>query len=226
MTLEPTRRLEVLGGLGLSPPDRLSGIGRRVVAHLAVRGPRELRGLVCAELWPDVPDERARANLRRALWQLPVGWVVANGPDLILDANVDIAKAREVANRAIRTGELSWDEVELLSRDLLPGWYEEWVLIEQESFHLLRVQALEKGCRTATIAGDYVLSTRAGFVAVQSEPLRESAVFALVEAHLGEGNRSLAIRRYRTYAKLLSDELRTLPGDALEQLVRPLINTP
>ena len=66
--MEPTRRLEVLGGLGLRRLDRLSGIGRRVMAHLGVRGPRQLRGLLCAELWPDMPDGHARANLRRALW--------------------------------------------------------------------------------------------------------------------------------------------------------------
>jgi DNA-binding SARP family transcriptional activator len=223
--MERTRRVVVLGGLGVMPPDRLSGIGRRVVAYLAVRGPRELRGLVCAELWPDVPDERARANLRRALWQLPSGWVVADGPDLVLDAAADIVEAREAARRAIRSDGLTWDEVELLSCDLLPGWFEEWVVAEQERFRLLRVQALEAACHTASSAGDYALATHAGFLAVHSEPLRESAVVALVEAHLGEGNRCLAIRRYRAYAQLLGEELHAAPGEALERLVSPLTET-
>jgi DNA-binding SARP family transcriptional activator len=176
-------------------------------------------------LWPDVPDERARANLRRALWQLPDGWVVVDGPDLVLDATVDIAEAREMANRAIRGVALSWAEVELLSRDLLTGWFEEWVVVEQECFHLLRVQALEAACRNATEAGDFALATRAGFMAFQSEPLRESAVAALVEAHLGEGNRGLALRHFSTYAQLLAEELHVPPGEDLERLVSPLIHT-
>lgn len=223
--MERTRRVTVLGGLGLRPPDRLSGIGRRVVAYLAVRGPRELRGLVCAELWPEVPDERARANLRRALWQLPSGWVVPDGPDLVLDATADIVEAREAARRAIRSEWLTWDEIDLLSRDLLPGWFEEWIVAEQERFRLFRVQALEAACRTASMAGDHALATHAGFLAVHSDPLRESAVVALVEAHLGEGNRSLAIRRYRVYAQLLGKELHAAPGEALERLVGPLIDS-
>jgi DNA-binding SARP family transcriptional activator len=223
--MDRTRHVGVLGGLGLRPPDRLSGICRRVVAYLAVRGPRTLRGLVSAELWPDLPETRVRANFRRALWQLPDGWVVPDGPDLVLTANVDIVDARESARRAIRGGELSWDEIELLSRDLLPGWFEDWVIEERDSFSLLSVQALEAACRTAGLAGDYPLATHAGYLAVRSDPLRESAVVALVEAHLGEGNRCLAVRQYRTYARLLDEELHVRPGEQLEHLVCPLIDT-
>jgi DNA-binding SARP family transcriptional activator len=221
--MERTRHLTVLGGMGISPPDRFSGIGRRVVAHLAVRGPRQLRSLLCAGLWPDVPDERAKANLRRALWQLPDGWVVPDGPDLRLDAAVDLDDARRVAGHAIRGGRLTWDEVDLLSHDLLPGWFEDWVVEERECFALLRVQALEAACRSAAEAGDYALSTQAGSIAVRAEPLRESAVMALVEAHLGEGNLCLAVRQYRAYADLLRDELGVSPGGELAHLVAPLL---
>jgi hypothetical protein len=45
-----------------------------------------MRSLVYSDLWPDVPEARARDNLRRALWQLPRGWVRVEGPDLVLDA--------------------------------------------------------------------------------------------------------------------------------------------
>src|SRR5262249_21784293 len=186
---------------------------------------RTLRGLVGAELWPNLPETRARANFRRALWQLPEGWVVPDGSDLVLAANVDIVDARESARRAIRGGELTWEEIELLSRDLLPGWFEDWVIEERDSFSLLSVQALEAACRTAALAGEYALATHAGYLAVRSDPLRESAVVALVEAHLGEGNRCLAVKRYRTYARLLEEELHALPGEQLERLVGPLTDT-
>ena len=166
--MERTRCVGVLGGFGLRPPDRLSGIGRRVVAYLAVRGPRMLRCLVSAELWPDLPETRVRANFRRALWQLPDGWVVPDGSDLVLTANVDIVDARESARRAIRGGELTWEEIELLSRDLLPGWFEDWVIEERDGFELVSVQALEAACRTAALAGDYTLATHAGYLAVRS----------------------------------------------------------
>ncbi len=76
----------------------------------------------------------------------------------------------------------------------------------------------------AAKAGDYALSTQAGSIAVRAEPLRESAVVALVQAHLGEGNRCLAMRQYRAYADLLRDELGVSPGGQLAHLVAPLLS--
>lgn len=214
-----------MGGLGVHPAERLSLMGRRLIAHLAVRGAPQFRGLVCAELWPDVPEERARANLRRTLWQLPAGWVLTDGPDLVLDADVDLAHARRLANRAAKGERLTWDDVAVLSRDLLPGWYEEWLVAEQDRFRLLRVQALEAACHAAAAAGDHAVATQAGLAALAADPLRESAVTALVEALLAEGNRVEAVRRYRSYAQLLTDELGVAPGPALTQLIAALAHS-
>jgi DNA-binding SARP family transcriptional activator len=213
------RRVGVLGGLGVFPVERLSGVSRRVLAYLAVKGPSVARTLVGMDLWPDLPEDRARANLRRALWQLPTGWITADGPDLVLDAEVDLTEARQVADRAFAAQPLDGGELRMLLRDLLPGWYEDWIVSEQEQFHLQRVQALEAVCRTATHDGAYRDATAAGLAAVCAEPLRESAVTALVEAHLGEGNRFEALRRYQAYESLLRCELDTAPGRELHDLV-------
>ena len=217
------QRVLVLGGLSVAPATRLTGLSRRLLAHLAVRGPVESRALVCAELWPDVTDERARANLRRALWQLPDGWAVVDGPDLVLVASVDMADAGALARRAVGGDLLSLGEVDALSRDLLPGWYEEWMVVEQERFRQLRVHALELACHTAARAGDHATAIHAGLAAVAADPLRETGVLALVEAHLREGNRVDAVRRFRAYAKLLQEELGVAPGPALCDLVRDLV---
>jgi DNA-binding SARP family transcriptional activator len=223
--VETQRQVTVLGSLGLRPSERMTGIGRCVVAHLALQGRRQMRSLVYSDLWPDVPEARARANLRRALWQLPRGWVRVEGPDLVLDAGVDLQEARRVARRTVRDGVLTWEDMALLDRDVLPGWSDDWVVDEQESFHLLRTQALEAACRRATSQRDYTLATQAGLLAVQSEPLRESAVEALVEAALREGNRQLALHHYRAFADTLSRELRVVPDQRLQVLVSGLLGT-
>ena len=72
--METERQLTVLGSFGLRPSERMTGVGRCVMAHLALRGRRQMRSLVYSDLWPEVPEARARANLRRALWQLPRSW--------------------------------------------------------------------------------------------------------------------------------------------------------
>ena len=112
-------------------------------------------------------------------------------------------------------------QVELLMHDLLPGWYEEWLAPEQDQFHLRRIQALEKVCRRATETQEFGLATSAGLAAVCAEPLRESAVAALVAAHLGEGNCYEAVRRYHEYACLLRRELDVEPGAELAALMSP-----
>ena len=213
------RQVGVLGGLGVRPAHRLPGVGRRVLAYLAVHHSVADRTLMCGRLWPDLTESRARANLRRALWQLPPGWVVPMGTDLALDAEVDLDRARQAAELALTATLLSVAQVDLLMCDLLPGWYDEWLNAEQDQFHLCRIQALEAVSRSAAGAGDNALATRSALAAVCAEPLRESAVTALVQAHLDEGNLFEAVRRYQSYAELLRSELDAEPGAHLTGLV-------
>lgn len=218
------RLVGVLGEMGIHPTQRLSGIGRRGLAYLAIKGPIVNRMLMSADLWPDLVETRARANLRRVLWQLPREWVSATGWDLRLNAEVDLQAAKTVAENALSGALLDGSELNLLSNDLLPGWYDEWLVSEQEQFHLRRIQALEEASRTATRQGIFGLAARAGLSAVCAEPLRESAVTALIHAHLGEGNRFEAVRRYRSYTALLQRELSVEPGDCLTELIAPFLN--
>ena len=218
------QQVGVLGGLGVDPPQRLSGVGRRVLAYLAVKGPGVHRSLVCADMWPDLSETRARANLRRALWQLPPCWVSSTGWDLRLNADVDLEAAKAVAALALSKRPLDVSQLSLLTADLLPGWYDEWLTGEQEEFHLRRIQALEAAGRIATDTGAFDLATGAALAAVCAEPLRESAVAVLIEAHLKEGNCFEAVRRYQTYAELLRRELDVRPGRHLRELMVPFLN--
>lgn len=167
----------------------------------------------------DLPESQARANLRRATWQSPPGWIVADADTLELLAEIDLVVARSVAYRAIGGGALSLAEITLLSHDLLPGWNDEWVLTDQDAFRLLRVQALEAACRSMASRGLFALATQAGTAALAAEPLRESAAAALIHAHLDEGNRYAAAQRFRDFSRTLHDELGVGPDPALTAAV-------
>lgn len=219
MTTRVRRRVRVLGRLAVSPAHRLTAASRRSIAYLAVKGPVAQRALMSVELWPGALESRARANLRRAIWQTPDGWVQAGTWEVQLAAEIDLAEARTAADRAMQLLPLDAHEIDLLSQDLLPGWYDEWLLGEQDSYHLMRLQALEQSCRVATGLRQFGLATRAGLAAVCAEPLRESAVSALVDAHLREGNTYEAVRRFRTYRELLRQELGASPSKELSALV-------
>ncbi len=198
---------------------RLSLPARRLLAYLALRRQPVARSLASAQLWPDVSDEAGRANLRRALWHVPCGWIEPVGDELVLDAESDLGRAHQVAAQALVGEPLGLDEIALLSNDILPGWHEEWVLSEQDAFHMLRVQALESACRTMTAAGQFGLAIQAGTAAVGAEPLRESAAEALIDAHLVQRNRYQAVQCFRLLAQRLDDELGVEPDPMLAERV-------
>lgn len=212
---ESPRRIGVIGRLGLHPLTRLSVPTRRVFAYLAVQSAPVERARVAAALWPDQIDEAARSNLRRAIWQAPPGWVVGEGGELLLDAQVDLAAVRETAGRALAGEAMSFAEIEALSVDLLPGWHEEWLLAIQDGYHLLRVQALEAACRTLVRLGRFALATQAGNAALAAEPLNESAAEALITAHLAQRNRYKAVQCFKALASRLDRELGVAPDPAL-----------
>lgn len=211
----PTRRIAILGRLGVFPMMRLSLPGRRLLAYLAIRRQPVVRGLASAQLWPDIPDDAGRANLRRALWHVPQGWIATMGEELVLNASNDLDDAHRCAARAMADEPLTLDDIVLLSHDILPGWQEEWVLPEQDAFRLLRVQALEAACRTMAKAGQLDLAIQAGAAALIAEPLRESAAEALIDAHLAQRNRYQAVQCFRLLAQRLDDELGVEPDPAL-----------
>ena len=223
MTEQPNdnvkRRVAIVGRLGVYPMMRLSLPGRRLLAYLAIRRQPTLRGLASAQVWPDAPDEVGRANLRRALWHVPRGWIVTVGDELVLDAECDLEDAHRVAARALAGEPLSLDEIALLSCDILPGWHEEWVLTEQDAFRMLRVQALEAACRTMVSTGHYGLAVQAGATAVAAEPLRESAAEALIDAHLAQRNRHQAVLCFRRLEQRLDEELGVEPDPSLAERV-------
>jgi DNA-binding SARP family transcriptional activator len=103
--------------------------------------------------------------------------------------------------------------------ELLPGWYDEWVLVERERHRQLSLHALESLCDHLTTAGRYGAAVLAGLAAVDREPLRESAHRALVRAYLAEGNAWEAIRRYRHYEEIAARHLGVGPSPMMRSLL-------
>src|SRR5215216_999801 len=142
-------------------PMRLPTNVARVLAYLALQRRPQRRAAVAAALWMDVPDTRASANLRTALWQarrLLAGFVLADATRIALheSVHVDLWAAVEQASRLGRDGEpLHSDDTDadLLGGELLPEWDEEWIVAERERFRLLRMHALETLSRKLTAAG-------------------------------------------------------------------------
>lgn len=217
MAASGTRHIRLIGGLAVEPPSRLTVPARRLLVFLALRPGLVQRWVVAESLWPGQQERQARASLRRAIWHLGEEWLALEGDALRVTATVDVMAARRAAEQALRGERLARESVVLLTADILPGWNDEWLIPFQEEFHDLRVRALEIACRTLVERGDLPLATQAGTAAVAAEPLRESAVEAVVISHLAEGNRYEAVRCYRSLARLLRTELGVDPNDGLTE---------
>jgi DNA-binding SARP family transcriptional activator len=112
--------------------------------------------------------------------------------------------------------------VAALSADLLPGWYEDWVLAEIEDWRQLRLHALEVLAARFAAAGRWGEAAVTAGAAVRAEPLRESAHAILIQVHLAEGNQSEAVREFTRYRTLLHAELGLEPTLRLCRMVQEL----
>ncbi len=118
------------------------------------------------------------------------------------------------------------DPVTSLGGDLLPGWSDDWLILEQEAFRQTRLHALEQTCARLRHCGHYAAALRAGSAAVRCEPLRESAHRQLIKVHLAEGNHAEALRQYQSFRRLLAYELGLPPSASIRSLVAPLLGRP
>src|SRR4051794_25150349 len=79
-----------------------------------------------------------------------------------------------------------------LRGELLPGWYDDWVLLAREGLRQLRMHALEVLADRLTGVGRFGEAVQAAYAAVGMEPLREGAHRGLVRGHLAEGKEGAA----------------------------------
>jgi DNA-binding SARP family transcriptional activator len=225
-------RLELLGAFNLvcgEEPVALPMSAQRVLAFVALHDRPLHRPFVAGSLWLDSPEERAFASLRSALWRLhrhgddlvePAGQRLALGSDV----EVDLRESEALARRALDRADPAALELasSALASDLLPDWYEDWVLIERERYRQLRLRALDALCDRLTAAGRFGEALDAGLAAVAGEPLRESAHRAVVRVHLAEGNAGEAVRQFRLCRRLLNEQLGIEPSERMRELVRDL----
>ena len=206
---------------------------QRLLAFLALRETPVRRSLAAGTLWPDTSEDRAHASLRSVLaWlrRAGKGVVDADSVDIGLadEVAVDLRRARQAAEDLLPPSTQAIDPsatrsvISLLSRELLPGWYDDWTLLEAENWRQLRLHALEALAARLVAAHHFGDAAGAALAAVGADPLRESAHVALVRVHLAEGNRSEALRAFERFRRLLHAELGLEPTQHLVGLVAGL----
>ena len=216
-------------------PVSLPPSAQRLLALLALHDRPLLRPYVAGTLWLDTPDERASANLRSSLWRLK-----RPGPRLV-DATsvqlrlapavrVDVHETASLAHRLLSGGGAPGTDAELapdprlLTGELLPDWYDDWVVLERERLRQLSLHALEALGERLLDAGRLGEALEIALEAIAMEPLRESSHRLLIRIHLTEGNAAEAIREFTLCGRLFRDQLGLEPSPQLAELVANLTN--
>jgi DNA-binding SARP family transcriptional activator len=233
----PRPRVTLLDGFSVhldqtgeeSAADEFPHAVQRLVAYLCLSG-RSPRSAIAGHLWPDVSEEHAHGSLRSTLWRLQktapgLVEVSARGLAMTGGVRVDVRALDDWAGR-VHDPQSCLGDIEVppegLRGELLPGWYDDWVLLDRERLRQLRMHALEQAARRLAAAGRYGDALQAAYAAVGAEPLRESAHRVVVRVHLAEGNVVEALGAYEQFRALLAEELGVAPSSQMDRLVSDL----
>ncbi len=225
----PTR-LELLGGFALwlggrpaSEPHQV----QRLLAFLALHRRPLHRAFVSGRLWPELSQEHAFGCLRTTLWRTRgsaellevTSTYVALSERVEVDARELNASAEDVLKQGADDARV--DRL-LHAGELLPGWYEDWIVEERDRLGQLRVLALELATEQLIRTGAYGEAALTAAAAARADPLRESAIRLLVRVHLAAGNAAEALREFHAFGTRLRHDLGLEPSPQLRELVDPL----
>jgi DNA-binding SARP family transcriptional activator len=232
-TLGGRPRLSMLGGFQLwagELPITLPSGSQRLLAGLALQGRPSKRTQVAGMLWPEATEDRASARLRSSLARLlgtNRGLLDVSPSDLELaqDIRVDLDDSRALAHRllgdagSLRHEDTAATVVDVLSAELLPGWYDDWVLFQAEGWRQLGLHALEALTDRLVTECRYGEAAIAALAATNVDPLRESARAALIRVQLADHKRSEALREFDRSRRLMRSEFDLDPTPRLYALL-------
>lgn len=225
-------RLEIIDRWALRWDGRVVSVPRRdqrLVAYLALHHSVP-RLVVAGALWPEVSEAHAQGSLRTAAGHLRTAAPALLAPsrdplDLSDGVRVDLRETLMWAHRAADEPDAAATVGRLIGvGQLLPGWYEDWVLCERERLQQLLIVTLEQLTGRLVAEGDLVTAYEASALCVQLEPLRESAHRLLAQVHLAAGNRIKAWEVYVRFRRRSIHEFGLAPDRSFEELIAPLVH--
>jgi DNA-binding SARP family transcriptional activator len=226
----PTPELRLLGGFELV----LHGLAGRPPLHvqkllgfLALQRRPLQRAYVAGHLWFDLSQEQANGCLRSTLWRMsrfPRPLVEVTATHLALDpsVSVDVRELEACVQRALHGGAPpARADVERLTRagELMPDWYDDWILQERDRLRQVRLLALESAGEALLDAARYSEGAIAALAAVDADPLRESAYRLLIRAYVGAGNVAEALHQYAVFQGRIDRQLGLAPSPQMVELV-------
>jgi DNA-binding SARP family transcriptional activator len=222
--------LHLLGGFSVTDHGELLDLpesSHRLLVYLALRERPQCRAVVAGSLWPNKTETRAGANLRSSLWRLQSfgnhRFIESSGSTLSLGDHVcvDVRRVEHAGWSLVRGTTTVSAEIEpqLFLLELLPGWYDDWVIMERERLAQLQLHFLEALTTAMLSEGRVAEALDVAVRLVAIDPLRERSQRALITVYRAEGSLGQARRQLASYRALMLDTFGCEPSADLLELV-------
>jgi DNA-binding SARP family transcriptional activator len=192
------------------------------------------REALASLLWGDTSTEKSKKYLRQALWHLhaALNSNSENGPHVLMvdhdwlslnpcsnlwtdvaDFERAFAGAEGVAGRQLDSekAQALKEAVTLYSDDLLPGYYQDWILFERERLQNMYLVMLDKLIVYLQFQGEYEVAQGYGATILRYDPARERTHRQLMHLYSLGGDRTLALRQFERCVLALKQELGVKP---------------
>ncbi|HVP20231.1 MAG TPA: BTAD domain-containing putative transcriptional regulator, partial [Anaerolineaceae bacterium] len=193
------------------------------------------REKLAGTLWPDYPDEIARRNLRQTLWHLRRAvndehHKVLHSDDLTIafEEHDQIWVDVTVLDRKVTPG---WSIQDLIAStsvyqgELLPGFYEDWILSERERQQLIFEQKIKLLVAQLTEAGRWEDTLEWGERWITLGNGSEFAYRAMMTAYGSMGDLASANSIYQRCRDALKKDLNIDPSPETVELFERIIHT-
>ncbi|MES2957135.1 MAG: AAA family ATPase [Pseudomonadota bacterium] len=193
--------------LTLEPKDAL------LLAYLAIVGPTPRRALAVL-LWPDVDEERARANLRQRLFRLrkALGFELLEGAAV---AHLAAAVQTDLADPDPGAGELVAGVTESEA-----GSLSAWLEASREHRRVRRIESLAGLASAHENTGQLALAIATAQQLVEADATSEHAHRRLMRLHYLRGDRAAALAAFDRCSDVLQRVLGIAPEPETEALRR------
>src|SRR5574339_758116 len=212
-----------------------SRAGQSLLAYLAMTaGTPHRREKLAGTLWPDSSEENARKNLRQELWRIRKAIPAQNLPEadayliadeytLTFNRDADYWLDVSLLENSDPDIQALTSSLSLYQGELLPGFYDDWVVLERERLQTLFESKMEQ------LVEKLVESER--WTAVQEQCERwlslgfvsESAYRALMLAHNARGDMAKVSAIYQRCVEDLQDHFGVEPSAETHALFNGLL---
>ncbi|MCP4932795.1 MAG: AAA family ATPase [bacterium] len=204
---------------------------KKLLAYLALKeGLQQQRDKLAGLLWPDSDELSARRNLRSTLWRLRK----AMGDTCFLSDKTSITFVAPdagwvdtaVLQEKSRETEGLLTAVSAYSGELLPGWYDDWIILERERLQAIYERKLQQLLDQLLAAQqwDETIHWAEQWISLGSVP--EPAYRGLMHAHAGLGDVAAIAAAFRRCEAALEADLGVEPSAETQTLYETLKRNP